>query len=135
MYNRYIPQPDGSYRRSRMPEQTPQPSRRPTPPPPEPECAEQEPCATEGKPPCQEVPHKRPTCPRSRQRPQRPSPPKQEHKEPPKGIPITSFLKQLLPGDFDTSDLLIVLLLLLMAGDCQEDQNSALLTLVLYLFL
>lgn len=44
-------------------------------------------------------------------------------------------MKNLLPKDFDTEDLLIVLLLLLMAGDCQEDQNSALLTLVLYLFM
>ncbi len=50
-------------------------------------------------------------------------------------MPMGSFLKNLLPKDFDTEDLMIVLLLLLMAGDCQEDQNSALLTLVLYLFL
>ena len=35
----------------------------------------------------------------------------------------------------DTGDLLIVLLLLLMAGDCPEDQNTALLTLAIYLFL
>ena len=48
---------------------------------------------------------------------------------------VTGFLKQLLPKDFDVEDLLIVLLLLLMAGDCQENQNTALLTLVLYLFL
>ena len=41
----------------------------------------------------------------------------------------------MLPKDFDTEDLLVILLLLLMAGDCQEDQNSALLTLALYLFL
>lgn len=46
-----------------------------------------------------------------------------------------SFLKKLLPKDFDTGDLLIVLLLLLMAGDCAEDQNSALLTLALYFFM
>ena len=45
------------------------------------------------------------------------------------------FFRNLLPQSFDTEDLLIVLLLLLMAGDCQEDQNIALLTLVLYLFL
>ena len=45
------------------------------------------------------------------------------------------FLKQLLPKNFDTEDLLVVLLLLLMAGDCRENQNSALLTLMLYLFL
>ena len=30
---------------------------------------------------------------------------------------------------------MIILLLLLMAGDCQEDQNWAMLTLALYLFL
>lgn len=48
---------------------------------------------------------------------------------------MVSFLRQLLPKEFDTEDLLIVLLLLLMAGDCQENQNTALLTLVLYLFL
>ena len=48
---------------------------------------------------------------------------------------VLSFLKQLLPKNFDVEDLLVVLLLLLMAGDCREDQNSALLTLALYLFL
>ncbi len=30
---------------------------------------------------------------------------------------------------------MVVLLILLMAGDCQEDQNTALLTLALYFFL
>ena len=48
---------------------------------------------------------------------------------------IGSFLKQLLPKDFETEDLLVVLLLLLMSGDCQENQNTALLTLALYLFM
>ena len=87
--------------------------------------------------PCPDPPPKRPPCPRNRQRHPRSNcpPPKQEHKGPPQGIQIGSFLKNLLPKDFDTSDLLIVLLLLLMSGDCQEDQNTALLTLVLYLFL
>ncbi len=46
-----------------------------------------------------------------------------------------SFLKQLLPKNFDTGDLFIVLLLLLMAGDCDEDKNTALLTLALYFFM
>ncbi len=45
------------------------------------------------------------------------------------------FLKQLLPKDFDTGDLMVVLLLLLMSGDCADDQNTALLTLALYLFM
>ena len=47
----------------------------------------------------------------------------------------TDFLRQLLPKNLDTGDLLVILLLLLIAGDCREDRNSALLTLALYLFL
>ncbi len=42
------------------------------------------------------------------------------------------FLRQLLPKDFDTGDLIVVLLLLLMAGDCEEDRSNAILTLALY---
>ena len=37
-----------------------------------------------------------------------------------------------MPKDFDTADLLIIILLLLMAGDCEENRNNALLTLALY---
>ena len=48
---------------------------------------------------------------------------------------MTGFLKRLLPKDFDTGDLMIVLLLLLMAGDNCEDQNTALLTLAIYMFM
>jgi len=48
---------------------------------------------------------------------------------------VGGFLRQLLPKDFDTGDLIVVLLLLLMAGDCEEDKNNALLTLALYFFL
>ena len=46
-----------------------------------------------------------------------------------------SFLKQLIPKGLDTGDLLIIVLMLLMAGDCEEEKNNALLTLALYLFL
>lgn len=117
MYNRYIPQPDGSYRRNRCPDQAPRPNPNPPKPPlkPEPPCPEPEPqiCC----PPPPEEPKPRP-------RPQSSN-----------GSSITDFLHRLLPKNFDTADLLIILLLLLMAGDCQEDQNTALLTLVLYLFL
>ena len=48
---------------------------------------------------------------------------------------IGGFFKNLLPRDLDTGDLVVILLLLLMAGDCEEDKNTAMLTLVLYLFL
>lgn len=107
MYNRYIPQPDGSYRRRPVQDTAPRPVLQP-PAPAEP-----------------------PPAPAPLPRPQRPIPPR------PKRNPesMGSFLRQLLPKDFDTEDLLVILLLLLMSGDCKEDQNTALLTLALYLFL
>lgn len=42
------------------------------------------------------------------------------------------FLQRLLPKNFDTGDLIVILLLLLLAGDCEEDRSTALLTLALY---
>lgn len=106
MYNRYIPQPDGSYRRNRVPDPAP-------PPPPETPCPGPEP----------ETP-----CP--------PPPPRQaQHRPPPTGGSITGFLRNLLPRGLDTADLMIVLLLLLMAGDNPDEQSNALLTLALYLFM
>ncbi len=45
------------------------------------------------------------------------------------------FLRRLIPKDLDTGDLLVIILLLLMAGDGKDSKNSALLTLALYLFL
>ena len=120
MYNRYIPQPDGSFRRSRVEEQrhrpAPPPKRQECPPPPAERCSEPEP-----------VP-----CP--------PPPPKQERrnrqeKQCDKDDSITGFLHNLLPKDLDTGDLIVILLLLLLAGDCEEDRSNALLTLALYLFM
>lgn len=102
MYNRYVPQADGSYRRSRMEEQRNHPMRQ---------------THREDHLPMPEVER----CPPERQ--------KHENQN------IGSFFKQLLPPGFDTGDLIIVLLLLLLAGDCQEDKTTAMLTLVLYLFM
>ena len=48
---------------------------------------------------------------------------------------VGSFLRGLLPQNFDTEDLMVVLLLLLMSGNSGKDQNAALMTLVIYLFL
>ncbi len=106
MYNRYIPQPDGSYQRSHVPDKRPvQPPRPPAPPKPDP--------APPSPPPPQPVPPPRPP----------------EHGS------VSGFLKNLLPPNFDTGDLIVVLLLLLLAGDCEEDRSTAMLTLVLYLFM
>ena len=102
MYNRYVPQNDGSYSRRKVQDNSPSPP----------------------KPP---VPEQESECPSP------PPPPKNCASR--QEVGIGGFLKKILPGDFDTGDLMIVLLLLLMAGDCQEDQNWAVLTLVLYLFL
>ena len=105
MYNRYIPQQDGTHRRSRVEEQVaPEQSARRQPPPPPPQATSQVP----------------------------PSP--QVH-FPPNTTNVSGFLRHLLPKDFDTGDLIVVLLLLLMAGDKPEDRNTALLTLALYCFL
>ena len=101
MYNRYIPQPDGSYRKNAMPDSRQnvqrQASQRPAPPTPP------------------------------------PPPPVQQR--PPRQDSIPSFLRQLIPQGFDTGDLIIVLLLLLIAGDSQESRSNALLTLALYFIL
>ena len=98
MYNRYIPQSDGSYRRNTVGEQrsAPQPQNQ--------------------TPPRQAVP-------------QEPTP-----HHPVQQSPV-HFLRNLLPRDFDTADLLIVLLLLLMCGDDGDMRSNAMLTLALYLFL
>ncbi len=83
-----------------------------------------------------EEPKKAPSCgPPKCSQPQAPPPPPPPPKAPPKAASAGSFLQNLLPRDFDTGDLIVVLLLLLMAGDCEEDRNTALLTLALYLFL
>lgn len=103
MYNRYIPQPDGSYRRNPMQEPRKQPHH---------------------------------TAPRPAAPPKAPPP-----TPPPSSVPyapsepITGFLRQLLPQGFDTGDLIVVLLLLLIAGDSQESRSNALLTLALYFIL
>lgn len=117
MYNRYIPQPDGSYRRSRCPDPGRPPAPAPAPPPPPPPC-----------PPELPKPKPTPPCP-----PPRPYRPKRTASEPEHGS-IGAFLRQLLPSNFDSGDLLVILLLLLMSSDSCDD-NSALLTLALYLFL
>ena len=101
MYNRYIPQQDGSHKRNRVEEPVrPLSNTHNPPPPPVPE------------PPC----------------------PPQVHTPPASGN-VSGFLRHLIPRDFDTGDLIVVLLLLLMAGDKPEDRNTALMTLALYCFL
>ena len=57
------------------------------------------------------------------------------HNSPVQHSGALDFLHQLLPKNLDTGDLLIIVLLLLMAGDCKEEKNTALLTLALYFFL
>ena len=115
MYNRYIPQSDGTYLRKRFPEPSPLPS--PQSPPPAPPQLPPE--------PVRPVP---PPCERENSKP-----PQKAPKPPTHGL--SGFWENLLPKGFDTGDLIVLLLLLLMAADCHDEQNTALLTLALYLFL
>ena len=99
MYNRYSPQPDGSFRKNTLQDKSPSP-KHDNPPPPKP--AEYTP------------------------------PPLNPTSSPKIGNSIPSFLHRLLPKDMDTGDLFIILLLLLMAGDNQENKTHSILTLALY---
>jgi hypothetical protein len=95
LYNRYIPQPDGSYQRNRV---------------------------------------SSPDVPQTQQPQELPEAPTLQ-KQRTQDMTAGSFLRRLIPKGLDTGDLLIIVLLLLMAGDCEEEKNTALLTLALYLFL
>lgn len=64
---------------------------------------------------------------------QPPGPPKPPR--PPESGNIGHFLGNLLPVGLDTEDLIVVLLLLLMSGDCKDGSNTALITMLIYLFL
>ena len=113
MYNRYIPQPDGTHRRN----PTQEPPGQPHHPKPPPACAgpTPEPCP----PPCPPKPADHP-----------------QHNRPVSSPDsLSGFFKNLLPANLDTADLVIILLLLLMAGNSEESKNSALLTLALYFFM
>ena len=113
MYNRYIPQPDGTYRRHPMND-----SARPKPP--------DSICPPQADQPTPQPPKE---CPQHDKPPRPPQPPSCGNGT------ILGFFKNLLPRELDTADLLIILLLLLMAGDCSDDKNTALLTLALYFLL
>ena len=130
MYNRYVPQPDGSFRRNYIPD--PPPPHKPTPTS-EPECPP--------PPPRRPAPPPEPECPPPPE-PECPQPipdkghPQQDHlRKPWQNTGAGDFLRRLLPKNLDTGDLMVIILLLLMAGDCAEDKNTALLTLALYLFM
>ena len=118
MYNRYIPQPDGSYRKNRMAEpEAARPSQRPRPGPQNQQKKQESPRETA------------PCCP-----PPPPEPNPCKPKEP-QHTGILDYFRNLFPGELDTGDLLVIILLLLMAGDCKGNDHTALLTLVLYLLM
>lgn len=48
---------------------------------------------------------------------------------------IGSFFSKLLPSGFEAEDLIVVLLLLLISENSEKGPNTALITLVIYLFL
>lgn len=117
MYNRYILQSDGSYRKKRIEDPAAQLSEPPSPPP---QVVEELSPAQEDAAPVSAPP---------------PADPPQRCPQPQRQDSANGFLRNLLPKNLDTGDLLIIILLLLMSSDNPSDSNTALLTLALYLFL
>ena len=113
MYNHYIPQSDGSFRRSAVQDAQRKPQR-PSPPPPTP------------KPP--EEPER---CPEPAKTPYVQDQCKWESgsKDP------LGFIKKLLPKELDIWDLIIIAFLILLSSDESEDSLSPLLTVALYFLL
>lgn len=125
MYNRYIPQPDGSFQKKRIIDEIA----------PNDEILEPTTESTEPEKSA-DVPQEVLQSPKEYGRKSQ-QPPRRQNKSQPiqTGTSIPSFLHQLLPKEFDTSDLFVILLLLLISGDNQENQSTAMLTLALYLFM
>lgn len=128
MYNRYVPQSDGSYRRSCIPDHIPK-KQTPVHTGNKPQALPQPQCVPEA---VTETPGTGCSVSGAAQR-RSAKGPGGERSAPP--ATVSDFLKNLLPGSFDTGDLLVVVLLLLMAGDCKENRESTLLTLLLYLLM
>ena len=120
MYNRYIPQPDGSFQKQKL--QEPQgchsgPS-------------DINPEITVPAITCEPLSNDPPdahsnNCSSDFQVPE-------QH---PGAFGIGQFLKSLIPKGLDVEDLMVILLLLLISGDKGKDGNTALFTLGAYLFL
>ena len=106
MYNRYIPQSDGSFQRSAVPDRQVRP--------PQQRKGVNSPCHQEAKPA------------------QAPPAVSQNTSD---RCSAEGFLRNLLPKNMDTGDLIVALLLLLMSVDDKEDKNMLLLTLALYFLL
>ena len=137
MYNHYIPQSDGSYRRNYVPEnntrrqpqrsspaiqhqQTPPPKREEPKPEQESASPKQAVCPPQEPPSCSSQASA--SCP-----PYSPQP-HQEHS------PL-AFLKKLLPKDLDSYDMIIIALLLLLSNDDCDEDIAPLLTIALYFLL
>lgn len=125
MYNRYVPQGDGRFQRSTLPD--PPPREIPRRPPPAPGPA--------APPPAQDA---KPTP----QPPEPPMPPSSQTAGPETPCPgldpqsgLSALLRGLLPRNMDSGDLLLLLILLLLLNDGSAEAPSALLTLGLYFLL
>lgn len=114
MYNRYIPQSDGSFQRSQVRDGGPDRARGNAAPQPRQSQAQSSP-----PPPPPPVPQ---------------APPPPHGYGPADAGNVGSFLKGLLPQSFDTEDMIIILLLLLF-GNSGKDHNATFLTLIIYMFL
>ena len=119
MYNRYIPQPDGSFKRKMVQEERSSVHKQrkipdPVIPPDNPDCEENElPKVVIQR---EHTSTNKTAHTRSRK--------EQANIKLPE-INAGTFLRNLIPKNLDTGDILIIVLLLLMSGDSQEEQHNA----------
>lgn len=135
MYNHYIPQSDGSYRRSSVPDPPRQQQRPPQQRQERQERQEkherqerqEQPRQKQENLPAPPPPQHAPQC--QQQRPCEPACPSQ----PSRGL--LSSLRRLLPKELDTFDLVIIALLILLSQEDNDGDLAPLLTIALYFLL
>lgn len=139
MYNRYVPQGDGTFQRNQMPDAPPRPTvsarqqsqrRQSTLDAPPPLSTPQ---SGSHMPPQPEPPHResQPEAAVPRQR----SIPQEDRGPQPLNQNASAFFSRFLPKNMDSGDLLMLMILLLLLSDGDEDAPPVLLTIALYFLL
>lgn len=129
MYNHYIPQSDGSFRRNSVADHNRGQHSRPSPPPQRKTQQEQ------NREPTVSIPEASPSESKQHNPQREQHNPQPDHNAQRQESSPLSFLRKLLPKDMDSADLIIIVLLLLLSSEDCDGDTAPLLTLALYFLL